>query len=441
MTKRASIASCPSTSKRSSGGHREGWDTSFSDSYPWAVPVEDRDEPDKIVGVLCKLCRKHGTRQQNHAGTWTDKPMSCIRKDLLKHHGESVMHRNAEDHETTLAQSQCDGGIRMAFEKGIAAQRVAVQGAMKVVYWLCKEEVAHTTKYESLVDLAISLGCTYLEELNVSARANYRSRRIVGEFIELLSSILEKDILVKVKASPYYSLMTDESTDVAILKQLVIVARYVLPTGEVETNYMHIVDIPDGTATTIEDAILSYLANQDLDPRFLRGFGSDGANVMVGRVNGVATSLRTKFPKLISIHCANHRLALAAAHAADNIPYLKKFKVTLRSLFQFYQNSAVRMAGLATTWYSPAPCRLNLHRDKVSERTGCPSISILLYYIIGNYVCMVCIYDKINNMTKNSMIKLCHVWILLFRIAPHSSTARSKSYSFNSGPEIDMRSK
>ena len=34
----------------------------------------------------------------------------------------------------------------------------------------------HTTKHESLVDLAISLGYMYLEELNVSARANYRSR-------------------------------------------------------------------------------------------------------------------------------------------------------------------------------------------------------------------------------------------------------------------------
>ena len=229
--------------------------------------MEDRDEPGKIVGVLCKLCCKHGSSQHNHAGTWVNKPLSCIRNDMLKRHGESVMHRNAKDHETTLAQSQRNGGIRMAFEKGIAAQRVAVQGALKVVYWLCKEEVAHTTKYESLVDLAISLRCTYLEELSVSARANYRSRRIIGEFIELLLSIIEKDILVKVKASPYFSLMTDESTDVANLKQLVIVARYILPTGEVETNYMHISDIPDGTATTIEDAILSYLASKDLDPR------------------------------------------------------------------------------------------------------------------------------------------------------------------------------
>ena len=196
------------------------------------------------------------------------------------------------------------------------------------------------------IDLAINLGCTYLEELNVSVRANYRSRRIVAEFIELLSSIIERDIIAKVKASPYFSLMTDKSTDVAILKQLVLVARYVLPSGDVEMNYIHICDIPNGTAATIEGAILSYLDSKELDSRCLRGFGSDGANVMVGRINGVASSLKRKFPKLISIHCANHRLALAAPHAADNIPYLKKVKVALRSLFQFYQNSAVRTAGL-----------------------------------------------------------------------------------------------
>ena len=213
------------------------------------------DDPGKIISVLCKLYQKHGKYQHNHAGTRTDKPLRCIRKDILKSHSESVMHRDAQDRELTLVQSQRDGDIRMAFEKGIAAQRVAVQGALKVVYWICIEEVAHKTKYESLIYLAINLGCTYLEELNVSTRVNYRSRRIVGEFIELLSSIIERDIIMKIKASPYFSVMIDESTDVAILKQLVLVAAIYFP-----------------------------------------GFGSDGANLMVGQINGVATSLKRKFP-------------------------------------------------------------------------------------------------------------------------------------------------
>ena len=146
MSKRASSSGSSSSKRsRSSGGHKEGWDPSFAVSYPWALPVEDRDEPGKVIGVLCKLCRKHGKHQHNHAGTWTDKPLSCIRKDILKRHGESVMHRDAQDRELTLVQSQRDGGIRMAFEKGIAAQRVAVQGALKVVYWLMIND--HNSNY------------------------------------------------------------------------------------------------------------------------------------------------------------------------------------------------------------------------------------------------------------------------------------------------------
>jgi hypothetical protein len=42
--------------------------------------------------------------------------------------------------------------------------------------------VAHTTMYEYLLDLAISLGCNYLKELHVGENANHHSRQIVGVF-------------------------------------------------------------------------------------------------------------------------------------------------------------------------------------------------------------------------------------------------------------------
>ena len=84
-----------------------------------------------------------------------------------------------------------------AFEKQVTAQRNAVVGAMKIIYWLAKEEVAHTTKYESLLDLAISLGCDYLKELNVPDNATYHSRQIVGEFLQTISLEIEKDTLQK----------------------------------------------------------------------------------------------------------------------------------------------------------------------------------------------------------------------------------------------------
>ena len=67
---------------------------------------------------------------------------------------------------------------------------------------------------------------------------------------------------------------------------------------------------------------------------------------MTGRLSGVAVRLTRHSPRMIAVHCINHRLALAAAHASDTIPYLQKFKTIIQSLFIFYQNSAVRMANL-----------------------------------------------------------------------------------------------
>ena len=155
------------------------------------------------------------------------------------------MHREAVEKEALLKQSTHDGGIARAFEKQITARRNAVVGAMKIVYWLAKEEVAHTTKYEYLLDLTISLGCDYLKELNAGENATYRSRQTGGEFLQTISL---EDTLQNQGSSTYFSLMTDESTDISVLKQLVLVARYVLPTGDVTTSFVAIKDLVDGTA-------------------------------------------------------------------------------------------------------------------------------------------------------------------------------------------------
>ena len=51
------------------------------------------------------------------------------------------------------------------------------------MYWLAKSEIAHTTKFESLLKLAISLGSDYLKELNLGGNAHYTSERTIAEFV------------------------------------------------------------------------------------------------------------------------------------------------------------------------------------------------------------------------------------------------------------------
>ena len=126
---------------------------------------------------------------------------------------------------------------------------------------------------------------------------------------------------------------------------MVLICRYSTCSG-IKTSVLQITDIPNGTADTIEAALLQVLSGNGIGISRLRGFGTDGAAVMTGSRNGVATKLRSHSPRMISVHCINHRLALAAAHAADGIPYIQRFKSILQSFFYFYRNSAVRMAGL-----------------------------------------------------------------------------------------------
>lgn len=72
----------------------------------------------------------------------------------------------------------------------------------------------------------------------------------------------EKDNIGMLRASPYFSLMIDESTDVAV--QLVVVARCTLPSVDVKKMFVNISDVPDGTAT-IESALLSCMEKYGLD--------------------------------------------------------------------------------------------------------------------------------------------------------------------------------
>ena len=51
-------------------------------------------------------------------------------------HSQSMSHVEAVKMEATLASSRVDGGIRMAFERFVSAERTAMLGALKCMYFL-----------------------------------------------------------------------------------------------------------------------------------------------------------------------------------------------------------------------------------------------------------------------------------------------------------------
>ena len=229
------------------------------------------------------------------------------------------------------------------------------------MYFLTKNELPHTTTFSGLLDLAINLGSEYLRVLR---QGRNRSEQIMSEFVQCIAKCIQETIISDMQQSDSISLMVDESTDVSVLKQLVIYGRCVVD-GELKSHFLGMRDLFNGTAETIETSLLQFLQDVGLSLSNVSSFGSDGASVMTGSKTGVATRLQRVNSGIVSIHCVAHRLALAVSQASQSIPYLARSKEILSSLFYFYHNSPVRQSGLTLiqTILGDPVLRLKLAKD------------------------------------------------------------------------------
>lgn len=81
-----------------------------------------------------------------------------------------------------------NGGISQSFKKQVNLERMAFLAALRGMYWLTKNQVAHTTKFASLLGMMQGLGLSYLTHLNkVTFNYLHRVSRKCYFFIQLFN--------------------------------------------------------------------------------------------------------------------------------------------------------------------------------------------------------------------------------------------------------------
>ncbi|XP_064633641.1 zinc finger protein 862-like [Lineus longissimus] len=250
--------------------------------------------------VNCKICIRHGQNSKSGVRYWTSVASTAYREDRLNDHAKAIHHLVAVGLEAQREANAKSGGVKASL------------GAMKSMNWLVKQDTAYTTKY--------------------------KRQAIKEEKIEAI------------KKSVVFAVLIDESTDITTIEQMLIYAKYLdQATGETKITLLGTEEMRSVNADNITRKLVAFLEdNVGLDVKKLAGFGSDGASVMAGRNNGVATQLKRLSPMLVSCHCVAHRLALAMSDIGKKVPYIKKFNELLQMLFQFYDASTVHYAGLRT---------------------------------------------------------------------------------------------
>ncbi|XP_057322538.1 uncharacterized protein LOC130665927 [Microplitis mediator] len=155
-----------------------------------------------------------------------------------------------------------------------------------------------------------------------------------------------KDLISDIGISPF-SLIIDESTDVARKKVLCIIIRYYSHQKKIiVTTFYRLIKISDASANGIYSALTSQLKADKLPIENLVGIGVDGASVMVGCNQSVVSLLRKDLPDLIVMKCVCHSLHLCAEKATDVLP--KDLEYLVRE---------------AHNWFSYSPKRLDEYRD------------------------------------------------------------------------------
>ena len=160
--------------------------------------------------------------------------------------------------------------------------------------------------------------------------------------VKVLAREVMKDIVAKLQQSRFFSLHTDETTDITVYQQCAVMLRFFDEVeGCVRCVFFKLHPVQRADAQSIFEALDSnFSSSGPICYSSLVGLGSDGANVMLGSRNSVLTRLRDKQPGLVSFHCNCHLAALIANHASKVLPgHLEDLTI---QVWYFFQKSPKR---------------------------------------------------------------------------------------------------
>ena len=291
--------------------------------------VHDRDR-----GMQCQYCVDAGKTNAFTNGC------EKFKKDALSKHALTI------DHKASIEAKSGRRDMQQALARAYKDNELAVIAALRTVYFMAKKNLPND-HFSDLKQFLVVQGCTSIGNLSFQCgrsgrQITYEHSESVRGFQEAIGAVVEEELKSQLCRTQSYSLLLDESTDIATDHNQIMYVRFVLD-GEVRTRFLSLVELPGGTADQIVDAVLEVFQSKSLSLEKLCGVATDGASAIVGCRTGVTTQLK---PFIISIHCIAHRLALASGQAADGVPYFKQYQLYVNNIYKYFHYSSKHAAKL-----------------------------------------------------------------------------------------------
>ena len=260
----------------------------------------------------------------------------------LRKHGQSNGHSkcvaNAKACSAPPGTNPAESAIQVLHEKEFEKMRVM----FRVSHSLAKKGRPYSD-YEWTLDLhetshKINLGETY--------RNDWAGRKCVSFIAEAEGLNLASEL----SAAPFYSVMTDGTTDSSVCEAEIIYVRYCVK-GKLSNRFLALRNLPRADAENITSLIESSLKefggipDANLYAKIV-GYGADGASVNMGSLSGIGQRLREKQPLITVVHCMAHRLELSFKDILKQSKSQLQVVQFLSHIYAFYHKSALNRSML-----------------------------------------------------------------------------------------------
>ena len=190
--------------------------------------------------------------------------------------------------------------------------RSGLQASYMVSYRVAKTGKPHTIVEDLIVPAATDMvGAMLGEKAKKTIQTMPSSNNTVSRRMSAMAEDVLNQLLHRVRASEFYALQLDESTDVAGLAHVLVYVRYIHE-GTIKDDMLFCKSLETrATGEDIFKMLDTFVTSHRLMWTQCVGICTDGAKAMTGRHSGVVTRVQAVAPDATWVHCSIHREALA----------------------------------------------------------------------------------------------------------------------------------
>lgn len=176
--------------------------------------------------------------------------------------------------------------------------------------------------------------------------AKYTHHSIQNALLDIMASLVMKDIRDEVNQSLFFGIICDESKDLSKKEQISVVLRYIFDNA-IHEEFIGFTCAESLNAESLSQYIRDRLVTVGVDIKSCVGQSYDGASVMSGRLSGVQARIREVAPLAIYVHCYAHRLNLVIVDSCKSSRYASEFFSLIQRLYVFVSGSYVHAKWLS----------------------------------------------------------------------------------------------